>query len=493
MGSYKDKKDGFPIAARVPKKTSVVSYFTASRIRIIFCVLAVGLVYYFFVYGSAHSGFEARIPLIKDVINIKQPTSATSTKAQIGDPLFEPPNSPFYKAIKALKNSTVHQKRSRHEKFAVALKTGAEVAVERASIQLVTFLSTIKNLVIIGETSGVHIGEHPMIDVYNGVYDLVDRRLAAMGLDDDKKKKGKGGPADEKFKVANDAKAGKNKDRILERRSKEEAVVPAEESKGWKLDAHKNLPGFEYLYKTHPDADWYIMIDDDSYVFFDNLDRYLHGKDPSKPFYIGQSNVFLGCDGVVNFGEGPFFAHGGSGIVVSRGAMKKMMGSIEKCIKKYRDSGDVRVALCLRDVDILLSPGTGFEKEPPNDSFKFPSNGCTRPNVFHHLLPHQIQRLFEIEMLALAQHPDKGVTMADILHGFNRDRIEAEADTDRTGNDFENKPSSTFQMCEGLCYGNKKCVAWAFDGSTCWMKDKLSRKSEVKGVMSGIIAERYKC
>ncbi|KAI8853722.1 hypothetical protein BC829DRAFT_382001 [Chytridium lagenaria] len=305
-----------------------------------------------------------------------------------------------------------------------------------------------------------------MIDVFTGVYDMVDRRLSAM----EKKRKleftkQKGGPMVDETQRHNR--------RSLHRR-KEDAVIPAESSLGWKLDAHKNLPGFEYLYKTYPDADWYIMIDDDSYVFFDNLERYLRDMDPAVPFYTGSANVFLG-----------WFAHGGSGIVVSRGAMKLMMEGIEKCIKKYKDcwAGDVRVALCLRDQNLLITPG-----------YQFPANGCERPNVFHHLLPYQIQRLYEIELTSLSTHPDQGTTMSDIHNTFNPSTHNTPSlNTDRTGNDFDDGPASSVAICEGRCFAHVRCVSWAYNGERCWMKDGLGVKIEKEGIVSGVIADRYSC
>ncbi|KAJ3114183.1 hypothetical protein HDU96_002449 [Phlyctochytrium bullatum] len=448
-----------------------------------------------------------------DSSDISQPAVASKPKSplannvQMGEPLFGPPNTPFDRAVEALKNQSNSNARDgddvskRFDKFAVALKTGAEVAVERASIHLVTFLKKIKNLVIIGESPGVHIGDHPMVDVYTGVYDLVDKRLSAKKEKDDSEKQKlnqknstpKDGAAADDDEA--DAKPPKRNRRLVPR--KEAAVVPAEDSRGWKLDAHKNIPGYEYMYRKFPNADWYIMIDDDSYVFFDNLERYLRNKNPEEPHYIGQSNVFVGCDGVQKFGDGPYFAHGGSGIVVSRGAVKKMMGNIENCIKKYKDcwAGDVRLALCLRDVGILLEGGQYFEKEPPNDDSWFPEDGCARPNVFHHLLPHQVQRLHEIESMALAHHPERGATWADVLQFFNPNRPSIEQDTDRPGKDYDNKRTADAKACEELCQSDKKCKSWAFDGAKCWLKSAIAsiKRDNTKGKASGILPERYVC
>ncbi|KAI8844795.1 hypothetical protein BC829DRAFT_400046 [Chytridium lagenaria] len=393
-------------------------------------------------------------------------------KINMGEPLFDDPSDPFDVALDTLLNDTANNVRDgpdamkRFDRFAVALKTGAEVAVERASIHLVTFLKKINNLVVIGESPGVHIGDHPMIDVYTGIYDLIDKRFA------------------EKDAAARSASGEKVKrSRVLIKRDpKDAAVVAAEDSRGWKLDAHKNIPGYEYLYRRYPNADWFIMIDDDSYVFFDNLDRYLKGKNPDDAHYIGQANVFVGCDGVQKFGDGPNFAHGGSGIVLSRGAIKKMVAGVEGCIRKYKDcwAGDVRLALCMRDQGVLLSGGQGFEKEPPNDDVWFPGDGCSRPNVFHHLLPHQVQRLHEIETLAIAAHPSKGVTMSDVLHHFISNRPTIQEDTDRPGNDYNNKVVPEAKDCESAV--------------VCWLKDKIVQiKTGVKGRWSGIIPEKYVC
>ncbi|KAJ3111600.1 hypothetical protein HDU96_005532 [Phlyctochytrium bullatum] len=437
------------------------------------------------------------------------PQPQVSTHDNLGEPLFDSPRSRFDKAV-AEQRKKLHPggpspatPPSKYDRFAVALKTGTDVALERASIQLVTFLQKIKKLVLIGESAGVHVGEHAVVDVYSGLYDLVDRRIQAQearngksGASPPKKVHGLPVDAPQSKPPANATDPHPPSHRHRRRAVNKDAVVPAENSQGWKLDAHKNLPGFEYLYSTHPDADWYVMIDDDTYVFFDNLIEYLRDRDPEVPFYTGSANVFVGCDDVEKFGDGPLFAHGGSGIVMSRGAMKKMGGIMEQCIKKYKDcwAGDVRVALCLRDAGVLITPGDFFEKEPPNDEYQFPKDPCTRPNTFHHLLPHQIQRLFEIETTSLSEHPKTLLTMSDVLRHFHPHKgSEPETNMDRPGNDFENRPSRSARICEGHCLATAGCVGWAFDGSTCWMKDGISVKAEVRGVVSGIVVEKYAC
>jgi hypothetical protein len=54
--------------------------------------------------------------------------------------------------------------------FAIALKTGSDVALQRVPIQLLTFLSDVKNKIIIGDRPNVTVGEYEMIDVYTNLY-----------------------------------------------------------------------------------------------------------------------------------------------------------------------------------------------------------------------------------------------------------------------------------------------------------------------------------
>ncbi|KAJ3074674.1 hypothetical protein HDU98_010564 [Podochytrium sp. JEL0797] len=126
-----------------------------------------------------------------------------------------------------------------------------------------------------------------------------------------------------------------------------DSLVPDWKSPGWKSDANKNLPGLKKLYETFPQSDWYMMIDDDTYVFLDNLMDHLNSLDPNEPIYTGRATSFVGCDGVIEHGDGPAFGHGGSGYILSRAAMRKLMSKFTHLNKKYSScwAGDIRVAL----------------------------------------------------------------------------------------------------------------------------------------------------
>ncbi|KAJ3072669.1 hypothetical protein HK102_006185, partial [Quaeritorhiza haematococci] len=224
---------------------------------------------------------------------------------------------------------------------------------------------------MIGEAPGVAVGDIPMVDVYTGLY---SRNQTTS-------QQSRGGhltPTPSSSILTPTSAATKDRRPSSGNSKATEEVVPNEKSQGWKLDAHKNLPGFRELWRRFPDAEWYMMFDDDTYLFLPNLDRFLSQFDANQPYYFGKANVFIGCDGIKKFGDGPFFAHGGSGIVMSRGAMLRFLTKVDKCINKYQTcwAGDIRVGLCLRDAGVLIQTHHAFNGDPPNAKFGWIRDPC---------------------------------------------------------------------------------------------------------------------
>jgi hypothetical protein len=234
--------------------------------------------------------------------------------------------------------------------LAVAVKTGKEVAAARVPIQMVTFLQRVQNVMIIGSEPRVSVGGMEVVDVYTGLYDrapsmsrsqnglaLHNNSVGTTNKENSSSRNGiqhKSPPSPRAPTAPRLQRRTGTDHRLLDG---EDAVVQDINSKGWQRDAHKNLPGFRKLVTKYPDADWYIMIDDDTYLFVDGLHAYLSTLKPTDMHYLGVANVFTGCDGIREFGKGPYFAHGGSGIVISKAAMTRMMRGLDNCIIKYKD------------------------------------------------------------------------------------------------------------------------------------------------------------
>lgn len=75
-----------------------------------------------------------------------------------------------------------------------------------------------------------------------------------------------------------------------------------------------------------PDKKWYLLLDDDTYIVRPSLSLLLDRLDPDEKHYIG--NAIGGVYGR--------FAHGGSGVIISRGAMRHLLSpKNEKVITRY--------------------------------------------------------------------------------------------------------------------------------------------------------------
>ncbi|KAJ3067192.1 hypothetical protein HDU98_009607 [Podochytrium sp. JEL0797] len=381
--------------------------------------------------------------------------------------LPDPAATKFSTSTSQAPNSQAHRTEKKFPNIAIALKTGSETAASRAMAQVVTFLSEAQNVLVIGDTTGIRIGDIEVQDALTEVFEHAGGRLV-------------------KERIANGG--GDGSETVSEILRREDRVASSGiGQKGWEMDAHKFLPGFQMLYSRFPDSEWFIMIDDDAYVFLENYSTFLKTLNPKKPYYIGQGNIFAGCGGVQNFGDGPTFAHGGVGIVVSRGAMKMMADIVNQCIMEYQEcpAGDVRVGLCMRDAGVLMSGTDGLYQAPPNADFTYPDNACERPKVFHKVLPHQMQALFD------TQQSSSG-TMGGVFYNYHfrnppsrvsggAQELRMRNNTGVVGREMKSKEMKSVEACLAFCESVKQCVAWVMNGTTCHLKRGPGRFEENDG------------
>jgi hypothetical protein len=120
---------------------------------------------------------------------------------------------------------------------------------------------------------------------------------------------------------------------------------------GLKSDVYSQLPDkmlltYKYIFKKYNNYDWYLKTDDDTYIFMNNLRKFLSSKNSSKP-------VTYGYDYKIKVPNG--YQSGGGGYVLSNEAMnrlgKKLNEDYSFC--EQTDSEDVDVASCLRKMDVL--------------------------------------------------------------------------------------------------------------------------------------------
>lgn len=155
-------------------------------------------------------------------------------------------------------------------------------------------------------------------------------------------------------------------------------------------DAHKVLSGFNLMHARWPDASWYIMIDDDTFIFRCSLASLLAGLDPQGKHYIGypRSGAHM-CSNPKYSGqpERPF-ALGGCGMILSKGALIELTKVVRDCTVVSQDCylDDVRLYFCLRDIGIHLNTSFNYPAMnfAPNQNIDWGAiDPCLRPVAFH--------------------------------------------------------------------------------------------------------------
>lgn len=113
-----------------------------------------------------------------------------------------------------------------------------------------------------------------------------------------------------------------------QRKALSSGTGPESSALGWRLDRFKFLPMINTAYEMRPNASWYVFIEDDVYIFWDNLFRLLGQYNAADPHYMGAA---------ATGSHGRWFAYGGAGIVLSQALMRALVGDGTVLSEKYQD------------------------------------------------------------------------------------------------------------------------------------------------------------
>lgn len=329
------------------------------------------------------------------------------------------------------------------------LKTGADVMWERLPVHLETTLKRFPHHQIYSDAPG-QIGNEKVIDIIEDIAaSLQSEQLNAYR------------EIRRQYDLAWGWKAGD---------LKKDAS-----NAGWDTDKFKNIPMIYHAWKNAPKTcDWFVFADDDTYIHSDSLGSLLADLNPKDKHYVGSNALIdngFALSGKVwekrikeaKEGEEPLglvFAHGGSGVAVSRGTLDALFWDTQRevdTVNKYSElatricCGDAMFAWMLRE-ELELDINTAFKREELKpDPFFGEGVGetkvyvgkkegeCQRLVSWHHLDPENIQRLFDWERSVSSRKPEGGVSVlysdayADFVLPFvqpERDywRVKAHAD-----------------------------------------------------------------
>jgi hypothetical protein len=168
---------------------------------------------------------------------------------------------------------------------------------------------------------------------------------------------------------------------------------------GWKLDKWKFLPMVDQAYRTMPAAKWYVFIETDTFLGWNNLLEYLGNFDANKPYYIGKHLYINDIE----------FGYGGAGFVLSNPAMRKVIEQRSVRVRDYEEFtathwvGDCALGKVLEDAKVPLHRAyPHFQGDSPATMdpavAKIDRNTWCYPVItYHHVSPSEIEDLWSFE------------------------------------------------------------------------------------------------
>nr|POE54883.1 hypothetical protein CFP56_64556 [Quercus suber] len=243
---------------------------------------------------------------------------------------------------------------------------------------------------------------------------------------------------------------------------------------GWRLDKFKNVPMVGKTLALHPNAKWYMFTDADTFISWSNLARWVKMLDHEKPMYIGSPAVI----------SDQLFAHGGSGYLLSRPAMRKVADfyhdnqeEMDRLAAEHW-AGDCVLSTALEHkLDIGLTWAFPIIQGGDPTVQDFSEYGYDRqiwcyPTVsYHHLAPAAIQSLWEFEQRWTADPStrDQPIRHKNVFKQWAMPQMVSERDEWDNGavDEANEHQANDFKSCRAHCERNSTCVQYSYHDDKC--------------------------
>ncbi|MCJ1247137.1 hypothetical protein MMC30_004348 [Trapelia coarctata] len=267
-------------------------------------------------------------------------------------------------------------------------------------------------------------------------------------------------------------------------------------SNGWNLDKYKFIHMLLKTYKYRPDVPWYVFIEADTALIWDNLRTFLDENKSTEPLYIG-SPTYLDIE----------FAHGGTGYIISGAAMKKAVGDHMDIDKKYDKDvhgiccGDAMIGRVLLDEDIRLTKAWPiFNGEKPLTLPFSKSHWCQPVITMHHLTAQEVSQVWNFEKERKANGTTTTLMFMEIFEYFVHPNLNPNrTDWNNLSNDIhytpppDNEPDKSYygrkwseltdterasiespENCLKACEANSECFQWLHHDRECVLHRSVS-------------------
>lgn len=280
----------------------------------------------------------------------------------------------------------------------VILKSGSTEITQRLPIHLSTTMQCYPNRIIFSDYEEDFAQEH----VFNAIEDVSPDLLAS----------------DPEFELYRELQSSRREQLQMPGLSEQAMQWQGNlENPGWKLDKWKFLPMVNRTLHEFPDMKWYVFVEADTYLLWSSLLHYLSVLDYSKPIYLG-SQMYIGD---------VLFAHGGSGFVVSRSAMRKVVShytahkSDLEAFTRGHWAGDAVLGKTFTDSGVEFTdawpimqgdyPGIVAYAKPDGRPIADPEKRvwCYLTVSYHHVPPETVEDMWNFEQQWIAVSGGTGV------------------------------------------------------------------------------------
>ncbi|KAK8038539.1 hypothetical protein PG993_006950 [Apiospora rasikravindrae] len=359
------------------------------------------------------------------------------------------------------------------------LRTGATEAHEKLPIHFQTVLTCIPDFVIYSDFEEDIAGHH-----LHDILSEVDEDLRQSNPD---------------FKLYNKLRAH-GRDGLDYETLFGSGSGGATDNPGWKLDKWKFMPMVDRALRHRPEAKWFVFVEGDTYLVWQNMMEWLSKLDPGRPHYLGK-HMYIGS---------VLFGHGGSGFALSNPAMQRVSQRWRQAraeIEAYTAeswAGDMVLGKIIKDVGIdMFWAFPHLQGDSPttmdwNVSKLGREPWCYAPATFHHLNSREYEALWAFEQQWLLGHPYPSWTspkFGDIFKAVilpqlreRRDswdnmaagtKYSTEAFVRLTEEDrralspAERQAPGSFEGCRAACESQESCIQFSFSPGRCATSTEL--------------------
>ncbi|KAI1390484.1 uncharacterized protein F4822DRAFT_441859 [Hypoxylon trugodes] len=264
----------------------------------------------------------------------------------------------------------------------------------------------------------------------------------------------------------------------------------------------KFIPMIDRAAKHRPDAKWFIFIEADTYILWQNLLDYLSKFDAERPYYLG-SHMHIGD---------VLFAHGGPAFALSNPAIKKISkywrGHHKEWHRYTKEQwagewiGDMIAGKALKEegIDLVWTfpylQGDNLATFEWNTLKSDQRPQCSAPLTFHRMSGAEFSKMWQFEQERLRRdHAEDLLHYRDIFKRLVYPEIQARrrswdnlsfgteysdvsfkrfSDGKRIGLSPEERIAQfSFENCQIACDSIPTCIQFSFSPGKCMVSDEL--------------------